>query len=342
MAYIMYVSVQHDDKIAIFEMDHSSGRLQEQGTISVNQPAPLAIDPERNYLFAGKRNPEHFGISSFRIDRGSGDLSPINSIQLDGDPVHISTDRKGKFLLSAYYYQEKVAVHRIGNGGTVTYPPTEWLQTDTGAHFIMTDPSNKFALVPHIAEGAHTGPNAIFQFKFDADTGHLTPNSPPKVTPKEPEGPRHICFHPELDVVYSSNEQGCSVTVYNFNAAQGTISPIQTVPTLPADFSGQNSCSQIQITPSGKFLYAPNRGHDSIACFSVEASSGRLTPLGHVPTESVPRAFSLDPHGNFLYAAGRESGRLASYRVNTSSGMLEPLESYALGNAPMWVLITEL
>ncbi len=342
MAYFMYVSVQNDDKIAIFEMDPTSGKLQEQGTISVNQPAPLAIDPDRNYLFAGNRNPERFGISSFRIDRKSGDISPINSIQLDGDPVHISTDRKGKFLLSAYYYQEKVAVHRIGNGGTVTHPPTEWLQTDTGAHFITTDPSNKFALVPHIAEGAHTGPNAIFQFKFDEDAGSLTPNSPLKVTPTEPEGPRHLCFHSELDVVYSSNEQGCSVTAYNFDASQGTISPIQTVSTLPADFSGLNSCSQIQITLSGKFLYAPNRGHDSIACFSVEASSGRLTPLGQVPTEAVPRAFSLDPQGNFLYAAGRESGRLASYRVNTSNGMLEPLESYALGNAPMWVLITEL
>ncbi len=342
MAYFIYVSLQNDDRIAIFEMDPASGKLQAEGSVACNRPAPLAVDPERKFLFAGRRNPEDFGMSSFRIDRGSGGLSPIGSIPLQGDPVYVATDRKGKFLLSAYYYQQRAAVHAIGNGGDLSDPPLEWLQTDTGAHFIMTDPSNKFVLVPHIADGAHTGPNAIFQFKFDENTGRLTPNTPPRVTPKEPEGPRHLCFHPDLDVVYSSNEQGCSVTAYNFDAAQGTLAPFQTIPTLPEDYNGQNSCSQIQITPSGKFLYAPNRGHNSIACFSVDTSNGHLTPIGQVPTETVPRAFSLDPQGNFLYAAGLESGRIACYRVNTSTGVLEPLEVHRLGNAPMWVLITEL
>ena len=342
MAYFIYVSLQNDDRIAIFEMDPASGRLQAEGSVACNRPAPLAVDPERKFLFAGRRNPEDFGLSSFRIDRGSGGLSPIGSIPLQGDPVHVATDRKGKFLLSAYYYQQRAAVHAIGNGGDLSDPPLEWLQTDTGAHFIMTDPSNRFVLVPHIADGAHTGPNAIFQFKFDENTGRLTPNTPPRVTPKEPEGPRHLCFHPDLDVVYSSNEQGCSVTAYNFDAAQGTLAPFQTIPTLPEDYNGQNSCSQIQITPSGKYLYAPNRGHNSIACFSVDTSIGHLTPIGQVPTETVPRAFSLDPQGNFLYAAGLGSGRIACYRVNTSTGVLEPLEVHRLGNAPMWVLITEL
>ena len=342
MAYFMYVSLQNDDKIAIFEVDPASGKLQAEGSVSVNRPAPLAVDPQHKFLFAGRRNPEDFGMSSFRIDPGSGRLSPIASIPLQGDPVHIATDRKGKFLLSAYYYQQKAAVHAIGTGGDLGDPPVEWLQTDTGAHFIITDRSNKFALVPHIADGAHKGPNAIFQFKFDENTGHLTSNSPPMFTPKEPEGPRHLCFHPDLDVVYSSNEQGCSVTAYNFDSAQGTLAPFQTVSTLPEDYNGQNSCSQIQIAPSGKFLYAPNRGHNSIACFSVDATDGRLTPIGQFPTQAVPRAFSLDPRGNFLYAAGLESGRLACYRVDTSTGGLEPLEVIPLGKGPMWVLITEL
>ena len=342
MAYFMYVSLQRDDKIAIFEMDPASGKLQAQGSVAVDRPAPLAVDPERKLLFAGRRNPKDFGISSFRISHGSGGLSPIASIPLEGNPIHIATDRKGKYLLSAYYYQQKVAVHAIGDGGDLGDPAVEWLQTDTGAHFIVTDPSNKFALVPHIADGALKGPNAIFQFKFDENTGHLTPNSPPMVTPKEPEGPRHLCFHPDLDVVYSSNEQGSSVTAYSFNSDQGTLTPFQTVPTLPEDYSGQNSCSQIQITPTGKFLYVPNRGHNSIACFSVDTSDGRLMPIGQVPTESGPRAFSLDPQGNFLYAAGLESGRLACYRVDSSTGGLEPLEVRLLGNLPMWVLMTEL
>ena len=119
-------------------------------------------------------------------------------------------------------------------------------------------------------------------------------------------------------------------------------STIQTTSTLPVDYAGENSCSQIQITPSGKFLYAPNRGHNSIACFSVDDGSGSLSLIGQVPTEPVPRAFSLDPEGNFLYVAGLESGRLASYRVDPDTGVLESLESYAVGQGPMWVLIADL
>lgn len=130
------------------------------------------------------------------------------------------------------------------------------------------------------------------------------------------------------------------MTAYRFDSSTGTLSAFQTVSTLPDNYEGSNTCAQIQISPSGNFLYAPNRGHNSIACFSIDADTGRLTPTGRVLTEAVPRAFSLDPGGNFLFAAGLESGRLASYRVNRDTGQLEPLEIYTVGKAPMWVLIT--
>ena len=132
------------------------------------------------------------------------------------------------------------------------------------------------------------------------------------------------------------------MTAYHFDVSTGTLSPFQTVSTLPDDFDGRNSCAQIQITPSGQFLYAPNRGHNSIAGFAVEAATGQLTPIGHFPTEPVPRAFSIDPTGNFLYAAGLESGRLAAYRIDQTTGTLSHLETYAVGERPMWVLITNL
>ena len=117
---------------------------------------------------------------------------------------------------------------------------------------------------------------------------------------------------------------------------------MQTVPTLPADYDGRNSCSQIQITPSGRFLYAPNRGHNSVASFAIDETTGRLTATGRVATEPVPRAFGLDPSGSFLFVAGLESGRLASYRVDGESGVLTPLETYDVGETPMWVLATTL
>jgi 6-phosphogluconolactonase len=203
---------------------------------------------------------------------------------------------------------------------------------------MQTDPTNSYAFVPHIAGN---GPNQIWQFKFDENTGNITPNSPAIVELEEFLGPRHFCFHPSLDVLYFSNEQGCSVSAYALDSDAGTLSAVQTVSTVPEGFSGRNTCSQIQFSPSGQFLYVPNRGHNSIAGFSVDAS-GQLTPIGQVSTEAVPSAFSLDPQGRFIYAAGSETGNLASYRINGDTGELTPLETYAVGQRPMNVLIANI
>ncbi len=343
MTTYMYISLQQEDRISLYVVDPETGGLQRRTEFPLpGMPAPMAIDPLKRFLFVGRRRPGEFGLSGFRIDHATGRLELVNSVDLEGDPVHINTDRVGNYLLSAYYYQARVGVHGFSADGELGESPIEWLETGIGAHYVQTDPSNRYAFVPHIAEGNHTGVNAIFQFRFDQASGNLTANSPDRVVPNAPEGPRHICFNPNLDVVYSSNEQGCGVTAYRFDRARGTLSPFQTVPTLPEEFDGRNSCSQIQIAPSGRFLYAPNRGHNSIAGFTVDPSDGSLTPIGQVATEPVPRAFSLDPTGNFLYAAGLESGRLASYRVNQDNGQLEPLEVYPIGKGPMWVLISEL
>ena len=350
MANYMYVSLQDDDKISVFAMDAGTGKLTPKGELPVaGGPSSSAISPDGKSLYVGHRNSNE--MSSYRIDPETGGLTQIGRVSLEASPTFLSTDRNGRFLLSSYYQGAHVAVHPIGNDGSVSDPPIEWLETATAAHAIQTDPSNKFAFVPHIARlndsvmlppGDALGPNAIFQFRFDENTGHLTPNSPLKVEPDEFLGPRHYCFHPNLDVVYFSNEQGCSVTGYRLDSSTGTLSAFQTVTTLPEGYSGRNTCSQIQITPSGKFLYCPNRGHNSIAGFSVDATSGRLTATGQVSTEAVPSAFSLDPEGNFIFAAGSETGRLASYRVDAGTGELAPLETYSVGKRPMGVLMASL
>ena len=323
-------------------MTPKTGKLKHQGDVELKgRPAPIAIDPEHKYLFAGQRKVDYFGMASFSIDRKTGGLMPIGSIPLNGDPVHISTDKTGKFLLSAYYYQKTAAVHKIGDDGSLTDPPVVWRKTDIGAHYIQTDPANKYAFVPHIARGSLTGANAIFQFRFDEDKGTLTPLSPTRANNREEEGPRHICFHPDKNIVYSSNEQGNSVTVYVYDADKGNLHPVPTVSPLPSGYNGPNSCSQIQITPNGRFLYAPNRGHNSIACFTVNPDNGYLSPIGQTATEAVPRAFSIDPQGSFVYAAGLETGRLASYRIDQDNGSLNAGDVYDVGKGPMWVLITE-
>jgi 6-phosphogluconolactonase len=335
----MYISIAGEDRIALFTVDEDTGILTPRGDAEVSgRPAPLAVDPQRKYLYVGRRGERK--ISGYRIDPETGSLSLTGTVPLKSDPCYLATDRTDRFLFSSYYEAGGVAVHSLDDNGAPTTPPVVWLATGRGAHSIQTDPTNQFAFVPHIS--GSNGPNMILQFNFDADTGHLTPNAPPTVEPPSRVGPRHFCFHPSKPILYFSNEQGCSVTGYRMDPAEGTLSPFQTVPTLPRDFHGRNSCAQIQIAPSGKFLYAPNRGHNTIACFSIDSETGLLTSTGWTPTEPIPRAFNLDPRGHYIYAAGLESGRLASYRINQQSGQLQPLQKYALGKEPMWVLITQL
>ena len=297
----------------------------------------MYINPAKSTIFVGRRGV--LDIASFRVDQATGGLSSIGTASLQGEPVYLATDRQGKFLLSAYYHQKTTGVHRINANGAAEIPAVEWLQTALGAHSIQTDPSNQFAFVPHIAD---RGPNAIYQFKFDQNSGHLTPNSPAMLKPTENLGPRHFCFHPSQDYMYFSDEQGCSVTGYRFDNSAGTLEAFQTISTLPEGYTERNTCSQIQISPSGKFLYAPNRGHNSIASFAIDQSDGRLTAVGRVATEAVPRAFSLDPDGKFVFAAGLETGRMASFVINQDTGDLTPSDIYDVGNKPMWVLAVKL
>ncbi len=336
MPYYMYIALSGENTIAIYTMNPSTGQLQFQQSVPVEGAVgPLAVDPAQQFLFAGIRSTCE--MTSFRIDPRTGSLSPLSRISLEADPCFLATDRKGKFLFSAYYRAGGVAVHAIHADGRLESRPVQWLSTAANAHAIQTDPSNKFAFVPHIA-----GPNLIMQFHFDEHSGLLSPNTPPQVTPLKRVGPRHFCFHPHRDMVYFVNEQGCSVTAYHFDRQRGTLTEWQTVSTLPRDFAGENTCAQIRITPDGKFLYASNRGHNSIACFQIDSTTGALTAIGQQPTEAIPRAFNLDPEGQFLYASGLASGQLAVYRIDLQQGTLHPLETYPIGKQPMWVMALKL
>ena len=334
MANFAYVSLQGDDTIARFVQDEATGALGQRADIPVpGGPAAIAVAPGRRFFYVARRGERK--LSSFRVDPASGALDLIGSVGLPSDPCWLATDRAGRFVLAAYYEGRGVTVHRIGTDGVLADPPTERLTTARGAHCFQTDPSNRFAFVSHIAG---RGPNEIWQYRFDAEHGRLEPNTPAKLVPDQPVGPRHYCFHPSLDVVYFSNEQGCSVTAYRMDRAAGTLTALQTLSTLPAGWTGQNSCSKVQIVPSGRFVYAPNRGHNSIAGFAVDPTTGLLTALGQTPSEKIPRAIGMDPAGAFLYAAGQESGRLAAYRIE-ATGALRPLDTYPLGARPMRVTL---
>jgi 6-phosphogluconolactonase len=350
MPDVLYVGLQDADKILSFGIDAGSGKLALRAeTPATGAPSVFAVSPDRHILHVGHRGTP--AIESWRIDSASGALTSLGRVATEHPPTYLATDRAGRFLLSAYYQGGYAVVHALGSDGAVRGPALDRQDTAPGAHAILTDPSNRFAFVPHIARQNDNvleppkdipGPNFIAQFRFDPASGRLRPNAPFKLEPSERIGPRHYCFHPRLDIAYFSDEQGCSVTAYRLDRTAGTLSVVETTPSLPEGVTERNTCSQIYLTPSARFLYVGNRGHNSIAGFAVDSATGRLTPAGHASTEAVPTAFGLDPTGSFLFAAGTASGRLASYRVNDETGALTPLEIYTVGPRPAAVLAVAL
>ena len=350
MPCVLYVGLQDDDKIAVFELDADTGRLTARPEIAVpGGPSVMALGADGRTLFVGTRTTP--AIASFRIDRATGAPVRQASIASPHAPTFLAADRTGRYLLSAYYQGGEAAVHALAEDGTVKPDAVVRLATASGAHAIATDPSNRFAFIPHIARlndnvleppKDNPGPNVIMQCRFDAATGRLTTNSPYRVEQPAGTGPRHYCFAPGGETVYFSNEQGCSVTAYRMDPEAGTLAAVQTVSTLPAGVAPRNTCSQIHLTASGRFLYVGNRGHNSIAGFAVDPRTGQLTAIGQAATEAVPSAFGLDPTGRFLFAAGTASGRLASYRIDPETGSLTPLATQAVGRRPAAVLAVSL
>ena len=349
MAHYVYVAAQDDNKIGIFTMNADSGALTHQQDVPTpGGPSLLAISPDKRTLYVSHR--EALRLSSHQIDPANGSLSQTGSVDVEDWPAFLSTDRTGRHLLVAFYGGARAGVYPIGADGELGGAATESLITADGAHAILTDRSNRFAYVPHIAYIQDNvleppknipGPNVIHQFRFDADSGRLTPNDPQVLEMDGFLGPRHYTFHPSLDVVYFSDEQGSSVTAYNMDS-EGRLSAFQTISTLPEGHAERNTCSQIQMTADGSLLFVPNRGHNSIASFKVDAQTGALTAAGRASTEAVPSAFSLDPQGKFVFGAGSATGRLSSHSINRDTGEMTPLATYDVGARPMWVLTTTL
>jgi 6-phosphogluconolactonase len=347
MPSVLYVGLQDADKITVFSIDEAGGLTKRSEAAITGGPSVMALSNDRQMLYVGQRGGP--AITSFRIDPKTGALGAAGSVAQPHAPTFLAPDRSGRFMLVAYYQGGGAAVHRLAADGTVGAASQEWLATAIGAHAIATDRSNRFAYVPHISRVQDNvleppknmpGPNMIMQFRFNAETGQLTANAPPQIAQPDLVGPRHYCFHPTLDLVYFSSEQGCSVVSYRINQSGG-LAPLQTISTLPSGFDARNTCSQIHVTPSARLLYVGNRGHNSIAGFRI-SDDGFLTPAGHVATEPVPSAFCLDPKGNFLFAAGTASGRLASYRIDSERGTLTPLAVQDVGQRPAAVAAVSL
>ncbi len=329
---VVYTSLSGEDAIAIHRIDEETGELSLLDTVKAEtKPGPLTTSRDQRFLYASLRGTSSVGV--YAIHPQTGGLTLVKVSTLPGNAAYLFVDHTNQFLLSAYYGEGRVAVNRIAEDGSVLGGDLQVIDNGLKAHSVRADASNRFVFCPHTGEV-----NKIDQYVFNAETGRLSPNQPASVSmPGENIGPRHFQFHPTGEWVYFVNEQGGSITGYTMDPEKGTLTPFETVSTLPKDYEGKNSCADIEIHPSGKFLYASNRGHDSIACFAIDPEGGALIPLGQVPTETTPRSFNIEPGGDFLIAAGQKSGNLLVYRIDLETGKLTGLKSSEVGQSPSWV-----
>jgi 6-phosphogluconolactonase len=362
----LYASALDDNRVRRFAIDADSGKLTHVGDTEVpDGPAPMGVNPAGTILYIGHRGGgffnsegghgvprDEFAISSWAIDQSTGELSMTGRLSLEGEPATVFTDRTGRFVLTAHYQWGGCGVHPIDDSGAVGGASIEWRKTNPGAHSFRVDPTNRFAFLAQIADGSgglqrlaagpSKGLNALLQFRFNQETGELTPNDPPSISPPDPIGPRHQSYHPTKSMMYVNNEQGSAVTAYAIDPDRGVLSPLQTLTTIPEDHEGRNSTAQIHMTSNGRFLYASNRGHDSIACYTIDEESGLLTATGWKPVGERPRAFGIDPSGRFLYATSQTAGTMMGLAIDQESGQLSEIEEVEVGANPMWVSFVDL
>ncbi len=338
-ATFVYVGNSDSQDVTVLSMA-SDGTLIPIETKAVPGPSkpggslPMAVSPDKKLLYVGLRN-EPFSAVTFAIDKKTGKLNLVGSGPLADSMAYLVTDRTGKYLLSASYGGNKITVNPIGANGVVGQT-CQVIATQPNAHAILTDSSNSHVL--------HTslGGDIVYQQKFDAKTGKLTPNDPPTISVKAKAGPRHFRFSPNERFVYLLDELDASIYAFPYNKKTGTMGKeIQVTTALPKGFSGKPWAADIHLTPNGKFLYASERTTSTLAAFRVDPTKGTLTAIDSYPTEKQPRAFNIDSSGHYLLAVGQLSNSLTSYSIDKRTGKLTKLKEYPMGKNPNWVEIVE-
>lgn len=342
-----YTKGNKSEGVYAFRHDPATGNLTpiHQSLAKIENPSFLAADSAKGRLFVVSETPKG-QVVALRFDKESGALTLVNQQPAMGDdPCHLSVAKGGGYVLVANYSSGTFALLPVGADGSL-HPATDTIhdkgtgpnkarQEAPHAHSINFDASGK------LAYGCDLGIDKIMVFRPNAKTGKLVANTPGSVSIHPGGGPRHFAFHPKKRFAYAINELDCTVTAFAFEPTSGALTELQTITTLPRPFQSGDSCADIHVSPDGKFLYGSNRGHDSIAIFSINATTGKLTVVGHESTQGkTPRNFALDPTGSFLYAANQNSDSIVIFRVDKKTGKLTATGQKLSVPAPVCVLFT--
>jgi 6-phosphogluconolactonase len=345
-----YTTKQSSKGIYAYRFDATTGQLTSIGLAAEStDPSFVAVHPNGKYLYAVNEISDFNGmksgaVSAFAIDPKSGALKLLNQVSTHGaGPCYVSLDKTGAFVLVANYDGGSVASFRVQDDGSLSLVSgfvqhsgssvDKARQEGPHAHWIGVSPDNRLALV------ADLGLDDVLVYHFDSYKGSLTPNNPPYAEVKPGSGPRHVAFHPNGKFAYVLNEMGSTVTAFVWSAQKGSLSAFQTISTVAKEYSGVKEAAELVVHPSGKFLYASNRGTaNSITIFTIDAAKGTLKLVGEVSTKGqTPRNFAIDPTGTFLLAANQDSGSIVVFRIDPATGGLTPTDQNIEAPAPVCI-----
>mgnify|MGYP001574446316 FL=1 len=344
-----YTNSGKSQGIYVHQFDSATGKLTPLQSIKdVLDPSFLAIKGDKKYLYAVNELVEYEGmksgaVSAFSIDQTTGNLQLLNKQPSFGDaPCHITVSANQKFVLVANYLGGNVAVYPIQDDGKLGEKvdlvqhsgtgPNKDRQEAAHAHSITLSPDNRFAYACDL------GIDKIMIYRFDDTTGKLTTNENQAFfETKAGAGPRHFTFHPNGKFAFVVNELDWTITSFAFDKDLGTLKEIQTVPTLPSGASTVGvTCADIHVSPNGKFLYASNRGHNSIVSYKIDEQSGKLEYIEHTSTQGkTPRNFAIEPNGKFLLVANQNSDNVVVFRIDEKTGKLKATKNIAKVPVPV-------
>lgn len=337
VAGVPYVYVASSDgSIRVFSIDFVAGSLGKPTAFAIGAvPAFLALSPNGKLLFAIDADKNL--VLSFAIDRQTGGLKKIDQRTTGNNgPQHVSVDQTGKWVLVAHYDAGTYAVFGVGIDGNFSGVADSGI-VGTRAHYIATDRTNKYAVVPCM------GADYVAIRPLDATTGKLSAAAPPPVALPAGTSPRHLAFSPDAKFAYVNGTANNTVSTLSFDETTGAMAVIDTATTLPANFSGANTTAEVLVHPNGNYVYVSNRGHNSIARYRRDATTGKLTLLGHSSSRGdTPRSITIDSSGQVLIAANQDSGSLAVFKINSATGDLAAMGDVITVKAPNYVGILDI
>jgi 6-phosphogluconolactonase len=350
----VYVSNADDGDIGTYTMQ-PDGKLSPGARVkAASVVMPMAVSPDRRFLYAASRS-KPFSVHVYSINSATGALTHLSTSPTADSFPYISLDRTGRFLLGASYGGHLVSVNAVGADGRVAAEPLQVIPVGRNAHSIRVDEGNRFAYVPAL------GSDEIFQFSFDAKSGRLNSNTPAVFLMKPMTGPRHFVTSGDNRFMYVLSELQGTVTTFALDAKTGLLSEVSVASGLPPDSKlvpgaprgavgapgappPRNTdndiwAADIHLSANGRFIYMSERTTSTLAAFSVDGASGKLSYLSSTPTERQPRGFAIDPKGRFLVASGEKSETISVYAIDQASGALRFVDKYPAGKGANWVEI---